>query len=275
MWEVQVAGEPVFVPDGVLVLQDLPCERLTWFERLVQVVPDYHQREFTAIPCVVGDRFWLQFLDRTHVVDMCGHATFGFLSILEKLAMLPPKMRIHTLCGPVPVFSEPIRINMPSVTNQGFFKEGDQSWPVYSAGNSYVLVRCDDLNRTDVADLQKRSDKILDKSKSYGVVYYELLHIGTEEICSFSVVFFGKRVQRDNSPCGTGSTALAGYLSKQGTLSEGLTLKQYSHFGCFTVMANDCGFTLGCDAEIIVTRDTVRSKNLVPFEQFDFHRRLR
>lgn len=106
VWEVRVAGEPVFIPQLIFTKTCLHEEQGAdeWCAAHPHVLAALRRYEFSAVCLRIGAQFWLVYLDRTGSPALCGHATLGVVYSLSSRLHVQIE-QLMTRAGPVEVCS--------------------------------------------------------------------------------------------------------------------------------------------------------------------------
>lgn len=222
-WVVTIAGEPVEIPDIFPGVED----------PYIKLKPD----EFGALVRSSADmagshvRFW----DRQSCAAMCGHATIGLAYLRACMLDRPEPLVIEVGSERLEIQAElglggtvHACIDMPRSFRVGTASSSRMT--LYSCGNTFVFVERKVLSEGLKTLLHEAHEHLLSHN-SYGVVFFEVLSRDNAHTATRSVTFFGKEVQQDLSPCGTGSVALATMLSESGHLAVGARLLNTSLAG--------------------------------------------
>lgn len=217
-WCVYVAGQPVFVPGVAFVSRDSAVSRdpcAAWARDFPDVEAALQTQEFSAVVIVAGGRLWLRFLDRGTSPALCGHATLGVLGLFAELGCTEHTLSLWTPAGQIQgtiTDEETYDIRMTSARAH---PNTSTRWGALAeCGNRFVVCHHEAL-QGDLAQIQERARAPIEAGVCYGVLFYDFVTCDQGGIEVLSVTVFGRALQVDRSPCGTGSCALAAQLAQQ------------------------------------------------------------
>lgn len=224
---------------GVVVLekgQDFPSEL-----RMRKIAGELKHSETAFVKRLSGDAFQIRYFTPAEEVDLCGHATIGAFSVLQKEGMIAPGVfRLETRASRLSIEVRPEGVWMDMARPKEI---GALSWEaaaeiydafglkpeearsdlqpkIVSTGLTDILLPVADKNLLQRAQLQ--SERVTALSKKHQVVGVHMFCLSeTKELTAECRNFAPLYEIPEESATGTSNGALTWYLYRHGILAPG------------------------------------------------------
>jgi hypothetical protein len=234
MWNISVAKEPVLIPDNIFsyhgVTNDIYSEFINAFPNIINEIRKY---EYGVVILENFGKLFLLYIDKSCLPNLCGHASIGLVHLFASIFGNNKDFIFNTKAGQIvgKRENETIYIQMPEsilhnnlIANKLSFIKNTA---IAECGNRFIINEIENINAKNISELQEISINLINQYNVYGVFWFNFININ-HFIKTQSVTIFGNKGQIDLSPCGTGTSSLAGYLYKTGKLNKNEILNNFS-----------------------------------------------